>query len=165
MAWTTPKTDFDPGDVLTAAEMNAIGENLVTIGEAWTEYTPTVAGGTITLGAGGENVARYIKPGRLVMVEGRLLFGTGGSASAGPITFSLPVAARTGFGAVGTSLAFDSSGATYAIGHCEVASAASVLNFRWIISGGTIKGFGGGDPWTWAASDTLQWAIFYEAAS
>lgn len=28
MAWTTPKTDFDPGDVLTADEMNAIGENL-----------------------------------------------------------------------------------------------------------------------------------------
>ena len=28
MAWTPPKTDFDPGDVLTAAEMNAIGENL-----------------------------------------------------------------------------------------------------------------------------------------
>lgn len=29
MAWTTPKTDFDPGDVLTADEMNAIGDNLV----------------------------------------------------------------------------------------------------------------------------------------
>ena len=28
MAWTPPKTDFDPGDVLTAAEMNAIGGNL-----------------------------------------------------------------------------------------------------------------------------------------
>ena len=31
MAWTTPKTDFDPGNVLTAAEMNAIGENLVSL--------------------------------------------------------------------------------------------------------------------------------------
>lgn len=31
MAWSAPKTDFDPGDVLTAAEMNAIGENLVAV--------------------------------------------------------------------------------------------------------------------------------------
>lgn len=29
MAWTPPKTDFDPGDVLTFDEMNAIGDNLV----------------------------------------------------------------------------------------------------------------------------------------
>jgi hypothetical protein len=28
MAWTEPKTDFNPGDVLNAAEMNAIGEDL-----------------------------------------------------------------------------------------------------------------------------------------
>ncbi len=28
MAWTTPKTDFSPGNVLTAAQMNNIGGNL-----------------------------------------------------------------------------------------------------------------------------------------
>jgi hypothetical protein len=28
MAWTEPKTDFNPGDVLNAAEMNDIGANL-----------------------------------------------------------------------------------------------------------------------------------------
>ena len=28
MPWTTPKTDFAPGNVLTAAQMNAIGDNL-----------------------------------------------------------------------------------------------------------------------------------------
>lgn len=28
MAWTTPKTNFVSGDILTAAQMNAIGENL-----------------------------------------------------------------------------------------------------------------------------------------
>jgi len=28
MAWTDPKTDFTPGTVLTAAQMNAIGEDL-----------------------------------------------------------------------------------------------------------------------------------------
>jgi len=36
MAWTTPKTDFVSGNILTADQMNAIGENLNTVGGAWT---------------------------------------------------------------------------------------------------------------------------------
>jgi hypothetical protein len=165
VAWTQPKTDFSPGNVLTAAQMNAIGENLVTIGEAWTEYTPTVAGGTITLGTGGQNVARYIETDALVMVQGRVLFGTGGSAASGPITLSMPTAARTGFGALGQSLAYDASGSTYGLGTVELASGASVVNMRFMVAGGTIKGFGGNDPFIWAAGDALSWTIFYEAAS
>ena len=31
MAWTTPKTDFSPGNVLTADQMNAIGNNLTAL--------------------------------------------------------------------------------------------------------------------------------------
>ena len=31
MAWTAPKTDFAPGDILNAAQMNDIGENLVVL--------------------------------------------------------------------------------------------------------------------------------------
>lgn len=34
MAWTAPKTNFSPGNVLTAAQMNAIGENLLAGGPA-----------------------------------------------------------------------------------------------------------------------------------
>ena len=36
MAWTAPKTDFVSGNVLTAAQMNAIGENLVAGGPIYT---------------------------------------------------------------------------------------------------------------------------------
>lgn len=32
MAWTPPKTDFASGNILTAAQMNAIGENLLVLG-------------------------------------------------------------------------------------------------------------------------------------
>ena len=32
MPWTTPKTDFVSGNILTAAQMNAIGENLKVLG-------------------------------------------------------------------------------------------------------------------------------------
>lgn len=31
MAWTAPKTNFVSGDVLTAAQMNAIGDNLIAL--------------------------------------------------------------------------------------------------------------------------------------
>lgn len=36
MAWSTPKTDFATGDVLTAAQMNAVGDDLAALG------TPTI---------------------------------------------------------------------------------------------------------------------------
>lgn len=48
MAWTTPKTDFNPGDVLTAAEMNAIGENVSLVPHTLASGTLT-AGGSITI--------------------------------------------------------------------------------------------------------------------
>jgi len=35
MAWTTPKTDFAPGDVLTAAQMNNIGGDLTALRGDW----------------------------------------------------------------------------------------------------------------------------------
>ena len=31
MAWTTPKTDWTTGELVTAEDMNAVGENLATI--------------------------------------------------------------------------------------------------------------------------------------
>jgi len=46
MAWTTPKTDFSNGDVLTADQMNAVGGDLAALG------TPTInaqTGTTYTL--------------------------------------------------------------------------------------------------------------------
>ena len=32
MAWTTPKTDWATGELVTAADMNAVGENLAVLG-------------------------------------------------------------------------------------------------------------------------------------
>jgi hypothetical protein len=36
MAWTNPKTNFAAGEILTAAQMNAIGDNLVAAGPIFT---------------------------------------------------------------------------------------------------------------------------------
>jgi|DEB0MinimDraft_3_1074331.scaffolds.fasta_scaffold16706_3 hypothetical protein len=47
MAWITPKTDFAPGDVLTAAQMNNIGSDLTTLRGDFADYRYT--GGNISL--------------------------------------------------------------------------------------------------------------------
>lgn len=43
MPWTAPKTDFSPGNVLTAAQMNAIGQNLIAGGPDFARATRTAA--------------------------------------------------------------------------------------------------------------------------
>ncbi|MCY4020248.1 MAG: hypothetical protein OXG39_12650 [Chloroflexi bacterium] len=43
MAWTTPKTDWNTGELVTAADMNAIGENFAALKNLQTSvaaYTP-----------------------------------------------------------------------------------------------------------------------------
>lgn len=51
MAWTTPKTDFSPGNVLTAAQMNAIGGDLVALANsASTTLTTTTTVSVTTAG-------------------------------------------------------------------------------------------------------------------
>lgn len=158
---------------ITAARLNNIEQGVVNANAvtdvitsgAWTSYTPTVGSGTITVGTGGSNSAKYAKYGRTVMVQGLVSLGTGGSMSAGPINLSLPFAAATGVGGLGVSEGYDASAATFAIGVVELQPGAQVVNFRFTIAGGSIQGLGGTNPWTWAASDALSWMITYEAAS
>ena len=90
MAWTAPKTDFAPGDILNAAEMNAIGENLDEFSPqftAWTSWTPTVsqAGArTIT-----NTQSRYLKVGEMVNAYATVTITNAGTAGQ-VIVCSLP---------------------------------------------------------------------------
>ncbi len=170
MPWTTPET-FTAGQTLTAASMNIISDDLSAIAPdgigAWASYTPTISGGSITLGTGGVIAGKYLRVGRAVIVQAGFALGTGGSLSGGPLSFSLPVGAATTTSRIqiGTVWMYDASGAAYALGVCELQSAASTVQFRVIKSGGTFDGLGGANPWTWAASDSLALSITYEAAS
>lgn len=170
MPWTTPET-FTAGQTLTAASMNALSGNdamLADIGSraAWTEYTVTASGGSITAGTGGTVNGRWFRVGRLIIVQAGFSLGTGGSLAAGPISLSVPVAAATtARPQIGSVWMYDQSAAAYAFGVCELQSGASTVQFRNVRSGGTFDGLGGANPWTWAANDGLTFAITYEAAS
>jgi hypothetical protein len=70
---------FTAGQVLTAAELNAIG--------TWTTYTPTVA--NLTLGTGGSVTGRYAVINKIAFLELVFTLGTGASAS-GQIQLGTP---------------------------------------------------------------------------
>ena len=92
MAWTTPKTDFAPGDIMNAAEMNAIGENLTVLtsySNAPATYTPILAQGASTNIAKTVVQASYLLQGNLLSCSIRLTPTAGGSAGS-PITVSIP---------------------------------------------------------------------------
>jgi pectate lyase len=78
---------FTAGQVLTAAELNGIGET-------WTSYTPTVtsSGGTIT--TVGAVSAAYTQVNKIVFVYVSIVITTVGTAS-GQLRFTLPITAAT----------------------------------------------------------------------
>ena len=74
---------FVAGDVLTAAELNGIGE-------AWTSYTPVIKGGATTVTAT-ITYAKYQQINKLCYVQVLATVTSTGSAN-GAITISLPIA-------------------------------------------------------------------------
>lgn len=128
--------------------------------QAWTAWTPTI---TTIAGASNTIVARSMKLGRTVHVQGQISLGSGGSFSGSDVTVSLPYAAASTMAQVGKAFAVD--GATYFYGGvCIVASGASVLKFR-LDNGSGHLAMTGAVPFTWGNGDVLNFEITYEAAS
>lgn len=125
----------------------------------WTTYTATVSSTSVTLGTGGENVARYQKNGRTVHVHGRILLGTGGAFTGTDIEIALPFAAAA-YGQVGSAVA-DEVGTGAVVGSCVVAASASTMKFRF--EGNTR--LGASSPFVWADTHVLTWNLTYEAAA
>ena len=75
---------FVAGDVLTAAELNGIGE-------AWTSYTPVIKGGATTVTAT-LTYAKYARVNKVVFARVDATITSAGAVNGG-ITVSLPVAA------------------------------------------------------------------------
>jgi len=92
MAWTTPGT-ATAGEVLTAAFWNTqVRDNMVELAPffaTWTSFTPTLT--NVTVGNGTHN-ARYLKIGRLVIVNYEFTLGSTSSVAGAPV-FSLPFSA------------------------------------------------------------------------
>jgi hypothetical protein len=72
---------FVAGNVLTAAELNGIGE-------AWTSYTPVIKGGATTVTAT-LSYAKFARVNKIVFVQVRAIVTSTGAVN-GSITVSLP---------------------------------------------------------------------------
>jgi hypothetical protein len=154
---------FVAGEVLTAADMNGIGE--------WTPYTPVLsAGGTpVTLGTGSAQSGTYARIQDLIIYRFRISFGTSGqNFGTGNYTVSLPVTANgvTQFyeNSIGVTSVFDASlnNVYYANAWISSTTALSLIvqgAFNTVLNNVTQA-----VPVTAAASDSYSGLVVYRAA-
>jgi hypothetical protein len=131
-------------------------------GEAWTPYTPTWS--NLTVG-NGTVVAKYIQYGKLVFVEVTFSLGSTSSVSSAP-TMSLPVAASSYvyLDAVPVHY-YDNTGLRH-YGHLVGNSSTTVGLLASTAAGAYVTAVvvDSTTPFTWAVSDRIRTAFFYEAA-
>ena len=167
MAWTSPRT-WVAGETVTAALLNAhLRDNLKSIGDPWTAYTPTMTwtGSSWTWTC----VGRYIMVGKLVIFGARCTI-SGGSAGApsGAHTISLPVAMRNTDNVTQLDMTarFVSAGVGWYLAGTLPASGTAVT-VGYIGSNGGISSANSTTPFTWKSSgggDQVFLAGTYESA-
>ena len=146
---------FVAGDVLTAAELNAIGE-------AWTSYTPTLtAGVTVTNTV---QYAKYAQVNKIVFVSVSLACTSAGTAS-NTITMTLPITAATGGGTFGNVLGaggFYDTSTTVQYNGTVVQNGTTAMSMFANASGGSL--FGQFPAITVASGDIIFLNAIYQAA-
>ena len=173
MAWTPPKTDFAPGDILNAAEMNAIGENLDAIGGEWTLFTPTFTNLTVGTGGSASNIGHYINAGKLYVVRFRVVLGSSGASVGTNPTMTLPnsstlaAASQNPSHALG-NVAFTDEGTNTFFGLVAPdVSTTTAVRFRLFRADTTYVSVAQASatvPMTWASGDNIAAQFVYEAA-
>lgn len=147
---------FTAGQVLTAAQMNAIGE--------WIDYTPTWTG--LTVGNAVQDF-RYIKVNKFISVVGVITLGSTSSV-AGPVTFTIPVTSVTYASANewwGGAILEDQGTDAYTA--WVQYSSTTTARMRVALASGTYinsTGISNTVPFTWTTSDKISVNFIYEAA-
>ena len=146
---------FVAGSVLTAAELNGIGE-------AWTSYTPVIKGGATTVTAT-LHYAKYLQINKLVFVQVYAEVTSTGAAN-GVITVSLPTGLdpinNSGFSVVGNFFVTD-LGVAFYHGAAVPASATTMSG----ISNAQGNSMGVASPaMTLVSGDRVAMSICYEVA-
>lgn len=147
---------FTAGAVLTAAQLNAIGE--------WITYTPTWT--NLTVGNATQNF-RYLQVNDGIFVIGSLVFGNTTSMGTAP-NFTLPLTSATGSSSQywGTVSYLDSGTEEY-IGTMKMASTTTMalrvpnVAATYPTSGNQLAAT---TPFTWTTNDAIFVSFFYQAA-
>jgi hypothetical protein len=155
---------FSVGAVLTAAQMNSIGE-------AGTVFTPTwSSSGTQPTIGNGSLIGRYMRVNKLVYVSMQLTIGSTTNVGTGAFLFGFPVTAAatpTNFGTMpnGGFLYDNSAGTGYNLVNSY--NAGSTANFRVAVFQNGTQTFvllGAGNPIVLATNDDIFVSYVYEAA-
>ena len=147
---------FTAGQVLTAAQLNAIGE--------WIDYTPTWT--NLTVGNAVQDF-RYIKINNFISVVGVITLGSTSSVGSAP-TFTLPQ----------TAVTYASANERYGIGILEdtgteaydcwvLGSSTTTARLRVPLASGTYinsTAINSTTPFTWVSGDRISVNFIYEEA-
>ena len=145
---------FVAGSVLTAAELNGIGEAAVSFTPTFTNYTR----------GNGTSIAYYMRVNKLVYVYVKETLGSTSSVT-GIITMTLPIAAVRAQAVQMARVRIDDTGANVYWG-TTFSGTATVLLYA-DNSSGTYTTFANTSatvPMTWASTDAFQFAFVYEVA-
>lgn len=140
--------------------------------DAWLSWTPVLTAATTnpTLGSGSTQEGRYVQLGSLVAFWGRIAFGSAGAAAgSGNYRVSSPVNLQGHSAVTGGYSLFDSNTGNRTDGQIRFVTTSGSTNlFRLdYLSAypiGTLVGVTNAAPWTWAASDQLNYWGVAEAA-
>lgn len=140
---------WQPGDVLTADDLNAIG--------AWTSYTPVLSqNGTRTCTV---NYAKYMVINKMCLTNVDLTCTTTGQASTA-ITVSLPVTAVSSQENAGSGFFFDSSANDVSL----LSTVLGTTSISFYGESSTTGVFGITPNVTLGNSDVISFSIMYEIA-
>jgi hypothetical protein len=153
---------FVAGEVLTAADMNGIGE--------WTSYTPVLTATTNpTLGTGSTATGSYARVQNLIVYKYFVQFGTSGiSVGTGNYKISLPVPALavTQFYDIdnGTGAFFDNSANVIYYAHAWITDANNLSPLWQQTFNGAMLNISASSPVVPAATDAFSGLVIYRAA-
>ena len=144
--------DFSSGDVLTAADLNAIG--------TWTAFTPSW--NNLTVGNGTQDFA-YCLINNVMLLNGSLTLGTTSVMGSNP-SFNLPASKTVQRPAIAGVVARDSGVATRLFYAVPSAGSTTIAFNYWTPAGTVINasGVSATSPWTWANGDYIRISIVME---
>jgi hypothetical protein len=146
---------FVAGNVLTAAQLNAIGESGIS-------YTPTMT--NMTLG-NGTLTAKYVRINKFIFGQIKFTLGSTSAMGTSP-SFSLPVTGATVVGEISSQVyCLDSGVAFYYAAATQSTTSLALVTMN---SAGTYltnsANFTATIPFTWSTNDYVSISFCYEAA-
>ena len=154
---------FTAGQVLTAAQMNGIGE--------WTSFTPVLTATVTnpTLGTGSSVAGQYARVQNLIIYQFRITFGTSGVvAGSGNYKISIPITAQSTSAfhssQLGQTTFFDSSANVNYFANAWLESTTNLSLLYQVTFNGLLVNISATAPVVPAANDEINGLVIYRAA-